>query len=368
MAIFTRWALTRAAKEMITKAQAGQTTISFTKARTGKGIWEPDEDLEYAEGIKLQMQEFEFSGIDIPDGNRAAMVLEVTMNNKGLSELYYVTEMGIFAKGSDGKEILYCILTSSRGTVYLPAENGIGLSAITERVNLEVADAANVTVETSGALVSATDFLYVRNFTEIIRKALSGGTEGQHIVKTGENEYQFAWETFVPVVTSSLDEFPETGKSNRLYIDVDSSELYVWLNGIYFKLPLGAEASSTLQRQITENRKAIDNLKLRTEKVEKVFSYAAFTVRASEWIPHEESGITVYQCEIPVKGMTEDTWTSVWPHTTAETAEGIVAEQSAQAVFFGKGKAYADDGKLILKCYKKVPIYDFGIKLQGVVV
>lgn len=371
MAIFQRWALTDQAKKLITKAQAEKCTIHFTRARTGDGQWENGENLRHAEDIKSPKQAFEFSSVDIPDGNPATVVLEVVIDNRGLEELYFLNEMGIYAENPDGGEILYCIAVSGVQAVYVPANNGIGISTITERINLEVADSANVTISTAGAVVAASDFIALRTKCEVLRRALSGGMAGQHLIKTSDVDYQMQWVTFVPIVTKPFVQFPKYGQADALYIDPESAELYIWMDneetGEYFKLPLGAEASQTLQKQITANKTSITDLIARMGKLEKeAFSEKEVEIMPDQWHETTESGITVYTAEIVAEGVTEEANITVWPGTLSSNAAEAVKEMKAQAVFFAKGKPYADTDRIILKCFSRVPVTALKLRLQGV--
>lgn len=371
MAIFQRWDLTDRAKQLITKAQAEKCTIHFTRVRTGDGQWGSEENLRHAEDIKNPKQVFEFSSVDIPDGNPATVVLEVVIDNRGLEELYFLNEMGIYAENPDGGEILYCIAVSNVQAVYVPANNGIGISTITERINLEVADSANVTINTTGAVVAASDFIALRSKCEALRRALVGGAAGQHLIKTSDVDYQMQWVSFIPVVTRPFAEFPEYGQADALYIDPDSSELYIWQDneesGEYFKLPLGAEASQTLQKQITANKTSIADLSVRTNRLEtKAFAEREIEIAPDQWKETTESGIAVYTAEIAVEGITEDTDITVWPGVLSSDAAESVKEIKAQAVFFSKGRSYADTDRIILKCFTGVPATTLRLRLQGV--
>lgn len=375
MAIFQRWTLTDRGKALIAKAQAERCTIHFTAARTGDGAWTDEEDMRGAEDIRSRKQTFAFSAIDIPDGNPATVVLEIIINNLQLAQLYYLTELGIYANDPDEGEILYLIATSQQRSVYVPANNGIGISTIVERINLEVADSANVTINTTGAVVGASDFLALQRIIEVIRAALSGGEEGQHLIKAGPDDFDAGWQSFIPVTTKAAASFPEVGQENAVYIDPNTSKIYVWIDtpdeetpGHYFELPLGAEASQNLQEQITANRNAIAALTTRVAGTEKaLFRSITLAVPAEEWTVATESGVLVYTNEITVEGMTEETpITAVWPHTISITADDIVNEQKARSIFFGHGRAFADTDAVILKCYGKAPDADFGIELQGV--
>lgn len=352
MALFERHSLTNAGRSLIAKAQAGRTTINFTKAVSGAGLWEEAEDISAATQLKTPKQNFTFSEITIPPGNNSTVVLKVILSNVGLTELYYVTELGIYAEDPDDGEVLYAILTSSRRMEYLPAENGIGTSAITVRLNIEVFNAANVTVVMAGALVSAEDFDVIRNIVNLINNAITGGNTGQILRKTANGNYLFGWDDEkVEVTTQSRENFPETGAANAIYVDVDSSSIYIWKNGAYFKLPLGAEAAETLQRQITE--------------LQNKFYQTPITALASAWTETTEDGVSVYSQNINVTGMTENTMAKVWTRLISNDASVILLEQKAQAIFTGHGKAYSQNGYIRLKCYGKCPAHDFGLIIEG---
>lgn len=367
MAIFNRWSLTDKGMALITKAQAGKCTIHFTRLETGNGVWTAEE-LRNATALKSLKQTFAYSAVRIPDGSTSTVVLEAVINNLNLEQLYYLRELGVYATDPDEGDILYAIAMAENDTTYIPASNGVGISTITERINIEVANAESVTVDTTGAVVAASDFLALKDVFDQIDAGLKGGSKGQHIVKASDADYDFSWGENAVIIESRAD-FPTTGSANTAYIDADTSSIYVWdgAAGAYQKLALGADAAETLQEQITANKKAIAEMGNRTTKLETAaFTKTDITVPADGWAAEGEGSTIVYSQEIAVTGLTESTALTVWPHITATTAEAIITEQKAQGVLFGRGKAYADEGKLVLKCYGKKPAADFGITLQGV--
>ncbi len=370
MAIFTRYALTRKGQQLIAKAQADLTNIEFTGFVTGSGLWAADEDLEYANALKEPRQQFAFSDISIPDGNPSTVVVTVNITNESLTELYYLNEAGIMAQDPDEGTILYAVLAAESQSTYVPAYNGVGYSNIVQRINLEVANSSSVTINMDGAHVSAAEYTAFRNSVLRIIAGLSGGSGGQYLKKSSSIENEYGWAD-TNVVSRSLADFPETGQADAIYVDTDSSEIYVWQllqSGEYgyFKLPLGSEASATLQQQITENKNAIAALKIRTENVEKKLSEVAVTARAASWTEGSSGGITIFTQEITVSDMTESTDAEVWQNIIAETAAGILAEKKAASLFFGKGYAEGMAGKIRLICCERCPQADFGLKIKGV--
>ncbi len=369
MAIFNRWSLTRKGMALITKAQAEKCSIHFVRLDTGNGVWGTEEDIQYATSLKTTKQSFTFSSIDIPDGNSSTVVLEAVINNLNLKELYYLREMGVFATDPDEGTILYAIATADKDTSYIPANNGVGISTITERINIEVTNAENVTIDTTGAVVAATDFLAIKAKVNNITECIAGGTKGQHLIKEGPEDYNAKWKDFKPVVVDKREYFPETGETNSVYIDKSSSSVYVWDSGSdkYIKLALGADAAETLQEQVTKNKEAIEAADKKIGTLETaVKKETLVTVSKDAWAESTENGTAVYSNSITVTGLTEDSGVTIWPNVTSTAAADVIVEQKALGTMFSRGRAFIDKDKLILKCYGKKPTATFGLRLQGV--
>lgn len=370
MAIFTRYALTRKGQALIAKAQADLTNIELTAFETGSGQWAEDEDIEYATELKEPRQRCAFSDITIPAGNPSAVIVTVNITNEGLHELYYLREAAILATDPDEGEIVYAMLASDSEAIYVPAYNGMGLSNIVQRINLEVANSSAVTINMDGAHVSAAEYTEFRNSIQKILAGMAAGTGGQYLRKKSNEESDYSWAD-TPVVSRPREAFPETGQEDAVYIDTDSAEIYVWTllqsgDFGYFKLPLGSEASETLQVQITANKRNIEALQMKTTELEKEFKETSITVKAANWQQGESGGITTFTQEITVAGMTTSTNAAVWSSIISDTAAGIVAEKKAASLFFGKGVAEGLTGKVRLTVYERCPAADFGLKLQGV--
>ena len=370
MAIFTRYALTRKGQNLIAKAQADLTNIEFTAFITGSGLWDADEDLEYASSLKEPRQELPFSDISIPSGNPSTVVVTVNITNEGLTELYFLNEAGIMARDPDEGTILYAILASETESTYVPAYNGVGYSNIVQRINLEVANSSSVIINMDGAHVSAAEYTAFRNSVLQIIAGLSGGSKGQYLKRFSDIENEYGW-TDTNVVSRPLENFPETGQEDAIYIDTDSSEIYVWQllqSGEYgyFKLPLGSEASETLQAQITANRNSISALATRMSAVEKAVNENVMTVWAVNWVQETRDGVEVFTNEIPVEGMTAETKINVYPVILATTIPNMELQKKAANLFSGRGFAETASGKIILTIPRKKPTVNFGLGFTGV--
>lgn len=151
--------LTTAGKALLAKAQAGQTTIKITKAQTGSGSYSSGENIETRTALKTPKQTFPIQNKMISDADNT-VILKIAITNKSedstLSTGYDITEFGVFAQDPQKGEILYSIATASTSD-YMPAYNGVLPSVINMSYYLEVSNAANVTINSAGALALQAD-------------------------------------------------------------------------------------------------------------------------------------------------------------------------------------------------------------------
>lgn len=374
MAIFTQGVLTKKGQALIAKCEATGSGITITKAVTGSGVHADvsPEVLEQCDALIHPEQEFGISDLATVEGNDAVAVITTVLNNRGLTQLYYLNELGIYANDPDEGEILYTLLVTETNTMYMPPENNSGISTITERIYVEVTNAERTTIYYDGAVVSATDFIALRQIVYAIREHLQGGTAGQMLYKNSATDYDYEWDES-NVFTGGVETFPETGRVGAVYIDTDSSEIYVWKivdSGTgtwgYFKLPLGAEASETLQAQITQNANNIAALVTRMNAVETKLHDTVLTVLESGWVQGTQNGVTVYTNEITVAGVTANTKLDGFPVTQATTIPNIEAEKKAANLFTGRGFFESMSGKIKLTIPKKKPAVNFGFCIRGV--
>ena len=157
MLIWNPSKLTNKGKALLAKAQAGKATIEITKAQTGSG--NNTGNLETLTALKEPKQTFAINGKEISNDN--TVVVKVAITNKmsdseTLQTGYEIREFGIFAKDPDVGEILYSVATASTSD-FMPAYNGVIPSVINMSYYLEVANAANVTINSAGALALQAD-------------------------------------------------------------------------------------------------------------------------------------------------------------------------------------------------------------------
>ncbi len=373
MALFTTGALTRKGQALIAKSEANGTGIKITKAITGSGTHSSmsPEAIEQLTELTTPEQTFAISDLATVPGNEGQVIITVVINNNGLKKMYYLNELGIYAEDPDDGEILYCVVLSENNTIYIPPDNESGgVSTITERIYLEVTNAKKTTVEMEGAVASATDFLALRKLVEAATAGLQGGSVGQILGKGSEGSYGYTW-IDRNTIARPIAEFPDEGQADAIYIDTDASEIYVWkllTSGEYgyFKLPLGAEASSTLQKQITANANNITKLFDSVTALETRFDELVINVPVSGWKESTSDGVNIYSNDIAINGITADFDGTVFPYVMSTEPSAVVKEMESIGIYFSKGITESQDGKLHLTCYKKCPKVDFGIQLQGI--
>ncbi len=372
MALFSKCAITEKGKALIAKCQTTGEGIEFTKGVTGSGSHENEgtEELEVMTALKEPQAEFAISDLAVSEDDDKTAVITVVINNRGLENLYYLNEFGLYAKDEDEGEILYAVLASEEQMIYIPPDNGQeGISTVTVRVHIAVVNAGETKINTTGGVVSATDFAELRKLVMNAVTGLKGGTTGQMLTKNSVNLFDYSWKD-INTITGAMADFPKAGRKNAVYIDTDSCEIYVWKvlddgKEGYFKLPLGSEASATLQKQITANFKNISDIKKDIKELQDRFLETELLVKESEWTQAIEDGIMVFRQEIAVEGMTADTPGTLYPKVKSQKAAEIVEEMKASSTFFGRGITDTEDGKIVLRCYKKKPGCDFGAVFQG---
>lgn len=153
--------LTEKGRELHAKNLAGE-KIEFTRFQLGNGTYTGQEStatLEKMLELKSGKDYFGVSKVEV--ANEATCRLSLIATNKDVKAAYYVTEVGVFAKGNDGKEILYSILvTKPDKPDWMPAYNSETPGSLKYYLYLSVGNAENVDIKiTAGGVASEEDLL-----------------------------------------------------------------------------------------------------------------------------------------------------------------------------------------------------------------
>lgn len=120
MAKFKNVVITNSGLALITATQNGG-TIEFTGLKMGNGIYYGSEVLEDMTALKSVKKTLGITGII---RNGSVLKIRSVVTNEGVTEGYYITEIGLFAKDASGKEILYAIFIAEtdRADYFSPYE------------------------------------------------------------------------------------------------------------------------------------------------------------------------------------------------------------------------------------------------------
>lgn len=102
------------------KLNAGQTTATFTRFCTSSAEYDQSE-LGALTELKDSKLESAVTNLEIREDH--TMVISGAVDNKSLQEGYYITLIGLYAKETDGEEILFAVSKVS-SPMYMPEKSG----------------------------------------------------------------------------------------------------------------------------------------------------------------------------------------------------------------------------------------------------
>lgn len=175
---FNNAVMTDAGARLLTRAQAGEIKIEFTRIATGNGVYAASEKtlaaLQKRTALKAQKNSYPLSDIDIFSDHSVKVTALITnqdpVTGRTLVDAgYYINEMGLFAKVKDGAantEVLYSITTTAgENGDFMPPYNGYNPAQITQDYYATVNNSAQVTINTAGAALLAEDANKLRDDT-----------------------------------------------------------------------------------------------------------------------------------------------------------------------------------------------------------
>ena len=115
------------------KLNAGQTTATFTRFCTSSAEYDQSE-LGVLTELKDSKLESTVTNLEIREDH--TMVISGAVDNKSLEEGYYITLIGLYAKETDGEEILFAVSKVS-SPMYMPEKSG-ALSGMSIRFSVKI--------------------------------------------------------------------------------------------------------------------------------------------------------------------------------------------------------------------------------------
>lgn len=142
MANFPKMQLTSKGLELLTNVQAGADTLTFTKTALGDGVISvPISTLTALVSSKAELPISEGKNV-----GKNTYQIGAFFNNTEITTGFWWREIGVFAKGNNGTEILYCYSNAGDAGDYIP----VGTDERIEKYiyqSLIIGNATNVTAE-----------------------------------------------------------------------------------------------------------------------------------------------------------------------------------------------------------------------------
>ncbi|MCM1026080.1 MAG: phage tail protein [Roseburia sp.] len=175
---FNNAVMTNAGARLLTRAQAGEVKIQFTRIATGNGTYSAAEKtlaaLQARAALKSQKNSYPLSDIDVFSDYSVKVTALITNLDPVTREIlvkqgYYINEMGLYAKPAgepDSAEVLYSItVTAGENGDFMPPYNGYNPAQIVQDYFATVDNSAEVTINSAGAALLAEDANKLRDDT-----------------------------------------------------------------------------------------------------------------------------------------------------------------------------------------------------------
>ena len=175
---FNNAVMTNAGARLLTRAQAGEIKIEFTRIAVGNGNYTAAEKtldaLQKRTALKSLKNSYALSDIDVFSDYSVKVTALITnldpVTRKVLvKQGYYINEMGLYAKPAgepDSAEVLYSItVTAGENGDFMPPYNGYNPAQIIQDYFATVDNSAEVTINSAGAALLAEDANKLRDDT-----------------------------------------------------------------------------------------------------------------------------------------------------------------------------------------------------------
>ncbi len=177
---FNNAVMTNAGARLLTRAQAGEVKIQFTRIATGNGTYTAAEKtlaaLQAKTALKALKNSYPLSDVDVFSDYSVKVTALITnldpVTRKVLvKQGYYINEMGLYAKPAgepDSAEVLYSItVTAGENGDFMPPYNGYNPAQIIQDYFATVNNSAEVTIVSTGAALLAEDANKIRDDTTL---------------------------------------------------------------------------------------------------------------------------------------------------------------------------------------------------------
>lgn len=173
--------ITGKGQELTAKLIAGTSTAIFTKIATSSHDYSSATLKNVTELYDIKQTAL-ISKVSRTDTTIVEVLAKI--DNTNLESGYYVKALGLYAKGSDGVEILFGISIETDNPDYMPPQSGITVSGISYRLNTKVDNSDQVTIEVNpAASPTVGQFEELEQVINTHAKTGVYGSEGAHGIR-----------------------------------------------------------------------------------------------------------------------------------------------------------------------------------------
>ncbi|UUV18057.1 tail fiber protein [Fusobacteria bacterium ZRK30] len=156
MAKYTGTILTNKGKELLARAILGE-VITITKAEIGKGIIPEETNKEDLTSLVETFKTLSITSTTVLEAGNYRV--RVAFNNKGITEDTYLREIGIFARGEDGIEVLYSYCDTAAPDL-IPRESSGALERVEDIITyISNASTINAVIDQSNVYATIKDLV-----------------------------------------------------------------------------------------------------------------------------------------------------------------------------------------------------------------
>ena len=168
--LFNNAVMTNKGADLLVRAQAGQIKLQFTRMAVGNGEYASSEKtiqaLQKATKLKSQKNAYTLSAVNVYSEHSVKVTALITnydsvKQSALVSVGYYINEIGLFAKplgAADSEEILYSIaVVAGDNGDFMPPYNGCNPAQIIQDYYATVDNSTQVTIQTAGAALLASE-------------------------------------------------------------------------------------------------------------------------------------------------------------------------------------------------------------------
>jgi hypothetical protein len=168
--LFNNAVMTNKGANLLVRAQAGQIKLQFTRMAVGNGTYASSEKtiqaLQKTTKLKSQKNAYALSAVNVYSEHSVKVTALITnydavKQSVLVSAGYYINEIGLFAKpqgAADSEEVLYSIaVVAGDNGDFMPPYNGYNPAQIVQDYYATVDNSTQVTIQTAGAALLASE-------------------------------------------------------------------------------------------------------------------------------------------------------------------------------------------------------------------